>query len=1756
MASAKKILKKTGKVLLWILLSFLLLVFIAVIFINTGPGKRIVKNQIQKYLRETLKTRVDIGSVDYTLPKWIELKNVYFEDEKKDTLLYGEDLRVDLDMFKLMRGNTDIKKVYFKNIVIHISRAETDSVFNYAFLVNAFTGNKSTTPNPDTAEMKLSLKHLVFENVALDFNDKYAGNDFSAVIKSLDATSNAFHPDRVNFGIDDFVASGVKFYMNTYKELPISAAPQTLPDTTIKNPYELFIAANKIRLRDVDVLIDNKISGLHYENKITNLAGTNILFSIAQASGTADSLSLDSSAIAFTSPKPVVVIKDTLPVTPALPWFFSAKYLGIKNTNIKFDNTGSPAGGLDLNHLDSKNINASILGFRYSKDTTSALISQFSFKDKSGFELDTTHVNFAFTDKVLLADDIYIKTPQSLVQKSFQLKYDSIAAITKNPQNSMIAGVLNNTTISFNDLYLLMPSLERTLPRSQFANQFLHLNTELRGSLQRLYLPYLQISGLTGSTLTGRGTLYNIYDPNKFSYDLFIDQGHILKKDLLKFVPPANQQQLATLSDVINLRGKLTGNKNDLVADVSTASTDLAFTGRVSLKNISNPAKITYGLDIKTASLSKKLIAGFIPPDLLQQLNLPDRVSASGKFSGDLNDIVTDLKLSSNYGPLTMKGFIKNIRDPEHAVYDLFITTSGFNIGRFVKQDSTLGNIAGAFTAKGTGFNYKTMRSSVKADIASVQYNKYDYHNAKINADFSGGQIKSIGNINDSSLKLNYNIEANVRGNYPTVKGNVRVDTAQMRKLHLTDDTLNFSVTANIDAQDLQPRQLNASLLLDSIRYQNGKYFYRLDSASLVGSSAAGIDSIVLRAPFAEVHAGGAFDYDKIGASLEQYVNGYYKIAGYTPTTATIPQQQFAVKGVIRSSPIITGFVTGLESYEDINFKGNYSSANTDSALSFNATVPQLTYSTRHVANGTIDIGSRNGKINYDVKFDTLKTGSNKLYATRINGGAAKDSISLNAVTQDAAKRNWFGIAGSAFVSGDTYSFRLQDTLLLNYERWKVAPDNYIQYSPQGIIVNNFLISSDTAKIALHSEQLVPNSPIDIDVDNFNLKSISSFVNHDTTLIAGIMNIDAKLSDLNKALPGFTGKGTITDLRYKEYPLGNLALNAEKQSENNISADMSLMGAGNNLSAKGNYYLNDVNREFDADLQLKQFNFKAIEALSGGELENSSGNISGNMNLTGKFNNPKWNGQLNFDTVKFALAQLGTVYRVDKQKILLSYPTISFPQFTLTDSLNNPLKINGTIVSHSMMDYDLGLNLKAKDFILVNARKTLSSEVYGFASVDADVALTGTAASPDIEGNISVNNKSDVHIILPEASYAKNDGNTIVRFIDRDTFKINPPVIGFEPAKQPGSAFAQFLNYNLDITITKDAALTILLDPATGDEIKVQGDARLNAGVDPGGHLVLAGTYELDKGYYDLHYQFLERKFNLIKGSTITFAGEPLQATANITAEYIANTNSRNLLDNEITDVTPVLANSFNQQLPFKVILYITGRLNKPIINFDIQLPEQNNLLNNDLRTTIENKLQQIRTDPAEVNKQVFSLLLFNRFVSEQSSDFFKGNGSDFNDLARQSVSQFLSSALNEIASDIFKGIDVDLNLNSYNDYSNGGNAQRTDLNVAVSKTFANDRLTVTVGENFGVQGGNDASAKAAGANTGFKPDVSVSYKLTADGKYMVRAYTRNQYQVEVEGYVVENGIAFLLTMDYNKFKELFRKRVKKYSAPQKAVIK
>ena len=56
----------------------------------------------------------------------------------------------------------------------------------------------------------------------------------------------------------------------------------------------------------------------------------------------------------------------------------------------------------------------------------------------------------------------------------------------------------------------------------------------------------------------------------------------------------------------------------------------------------------------------------------------------------------------------------------------------------------------------------------------------------------------------------------------------------------------------------------------------------------------------------------------------------------------------------------------------------------------------------------------------------------------------------------------------------------------------------------------------------------------------------------------------------------------------------------------------------------------------------------------------------------------------------------------------------------------------------------------------------------------------------------------------------------------------------------------------------------------------------------------------------------------------------------------------------------------------------------QPTLEFDIVLPSDKNYgVSNDIITQVDSRLEQIRQEPGETNRQVFALLLLNRFVGQ-----------------------------------------------------------------------------------------------------------------------------------------------------------------------------
>jgi hypothetical protein len=499
---------------------------------------------------------------------------------------------------------------------------------------------------------------------------------------------------------------------------------------------------------------------------------------------------------------------------------------------------------------------------------------------------------------------------------------------------------------------------------------------------------------------------------------------------------------------------------------------------------------------------------------------------------------------------------------------------------------------------------------------------------------------------------------------------------------------------------------------------------------------------------------------------------------------------------------------------------------------------------------------------------------------------------------------------------------------------------------------------------------------------------------------------------------------------------------------------------------------------------------------------------------------------------------LNNLFKIDKEAIaVINNKGIEFNTFTIRDTANNSIVIDGAVNTPDFINYSFDLKIKARNFQAINSTNRDNQLFYGKMVFSTDLTVNGTPSHPIVDGDLTIADKTNFTIVLPQNQQGVESREGIVRFVDRNA--IAEDSLFMAPYDSLKTSPLLGYDVSLNINIVKEAVFNVILDAGNGDFLRVQGEGQLTAGIDASGKITLVGSYDLDQGAYNLSFNFLKRKFDIQKGSRIVWTGEPTTAQINVTAIYIANTAPLDLVQAQI-DASSGSQNIYKQKLPFEVHLLLQGEILKPIISFDIVLPTEKNYNVSDAVTnTVQTKLAQIREEPTEMNKQVFALLLLNRFVGEDP--FNNAGGSSFNagTFAMQSVSKLLTEQLNNLTKDLVQGVDINFDVATTQDYTTGTQQNRTNLNVGISKRLLSDRLTVTVGSDFELQGPVQSSQQ----QNNLAGNISINYKLSKDGKYMLRAYRKNDYTEAIEGYVVETGIGFIISVDFNKFKEIFQNK-------------
>ncbi len=1659
------ILRRIGKVLLWVIGILISLIIVVVLLIQTPWGQNIARKEIQSFLVKKLDTKVEIGKLRFRFPTSVELGTIYLEDKNKDTLLYAGSLKADLDMWSLLHSDIKVKGVYLNHITANIKRNLPDTQFNFQFIVDAFA-SKEPSAVPDTAQSKMRFEvgTVLLNDIRVRYEDVLSGNMFRMILQHGDIQKIAVEPGAGLYSIPEISISGLNARL--YQETPLkidSLLKEEIVDS-IATPLQLRL--DNISLADINWEYKNadtelfntvELRKLLVEVKDINLDKQNIALQTLQLDSTDIQVRMGAKTGAIKT-----VQSDT--ASEGSAWIVSANLIEFNNNSIKYDDDNQPAkkAGMDYSHIDARQLSLKLIDFIFHPDSIRGNLAKASLTEKSGLVLNELKADFIYADQLAYLRNFRIVTPGTVLQTDVSISYPSMEAMQNDPEVIQLDLNLSKSKIQAKDVLLFVPDLKK---QNAFKNPLstLTVDARLNGSLKKLNIPLFSVSGWSDTKINISGTASSVMDPDKMYLDLSIREARTNKRDLDLMLPD-----------------------------------------------------------------------GTLP----QNITLPSRMRLGGKFRGGLNRMFAKLDLSTDLGNVYVNGNFSDLTDKYKAGYNFSAGADGLDVGTIIQNDSMIGLLTAAFTISGKGYDPQTMNADIKGSIPEVELKGYNYTAIDIDGSIAEQQYKTLLTANDPNIRFTLDASGEFKEKFPSLLLELKADSVVFQQLKLTTTPLFYRGNITADFATVNPDSLIGSMNITDTYVRTDSLRIFMDTVSLTAGFNDSAQFMNLKSGFMTSRLEGEYKLTEIGDIFAHAVKPYFDISKDSTDTTNFTPYDFTWNTDLYDHPLLHSVAPDLKRLDSVHLITSFKH---DVPPSINLQAPAILYGTTSM-NGLVLTTKESGdSLAVNISLDNLTAGAIKLFGTDIDAAVADDNIVAIVSTRDRGNKERYRLGAKlAIPQNGIFDFSMYpEQLLLNYETWYMNTGNSIRYSAEGINIDRFILSRGGEEMSINSFSDSFNAPIELSFQAFQLRTISGFVSQDSSLVDGILTGRVLLMNLLNQ-PVFTSDLKITDVAFNKDTIGNIALKVQNPKNGTYEADIRLTGNDNDVAITGEYMVAPGQEGTLAlNTAINKINLASIEGLSQNMVRDASGYIDGNLSIKGTIADPAVDGKINFNQTRFNFGMLNSYFSVNDDAIEFTNDGIRFNTFEVADSAGNKATLNGNAFTEDYRDYKFDLTLTANNFKALNTTRLDNDLYYGQLYFNTNLRVKGTSKAPVIDGTLAINENTSLTVVLPSKEPGVEERQGIIEFVDMDSVVMDTVLTDLPDSLNHSDISGVTVSAN--ISIDKEAELTLVVDEGNGDFLRMKGEGQLSGGIDPGGEINLSGSYEIEEGTYELTFNFLKRKFSIQKGSKIIWKGEPTAADVDITAVYEARTSPLDLVENQLAGVDANVRNTYKQKLPFEVKLMMKGELLQPDITFDVALPEEKNYTaSKEVVTTVNAQLEVIRRESSEMNKQVFALLLLNRFVSEDP--FSSSTSTSAESMARSSVSKIFTEQLNSLAADLIKGVDVDFDVESSDDYTSGTRQNRTDLNVALSKKLLNDRLTVTVGSNFeleGTQNNNQQSTNIAG-------NISLNYMLSEDGRYMIRGYRKNSYEGVLEGYIVETGIGFIITVDYNRFRQVFMSKKQK----------
>lgn len=1099
-----------------------------------------------------------------------------------------------------------------------------------------------------------------------------------------------------------------------------------------------------------------------------------------------------------------------------------------------------------------------------------------------------------------------------------------------------------------------------------------------------------------------------------------------------------------------------------------------------------------------------------------ENLERMGKIDFTGSFAGFVKDFVARGDFVTDQGSVHTDINLKIPDDPTQMSYAGNLEFLDVNVGEFFKNE-IVQRVNLKASIDGRGITPNNADFDLDALIYQSGLKWYVYDTIRANGKFAKNYFNGVFSVHDPNCKMEGTAQIDLKKEEEVLEIVMQVDVFNADDLNLTTRQIESRGKIQLEVHNLDIDDFTAKLELDS-------GLLVLDGKQVV------LDSI------------------RFNAQLEEDSSRIIKLA--FPGFRSEIKGDFKVSDALKDIPkMASGYASELGLRTDTTkIQGSGQSYRLDINAQIDNISPYIDSLNLPVSIGgaTLIEGSfrqsKNAIISFYLETDTLLVGKNKLYypILEINGSKELDSdeILTNFIfesreqviagvpnTKDLLLEGvWYNdnIDLTTIVAqpGTASELRLKSNLSLREDSivlkmlpseiklldddWTFNPTNQIVIKSNQTTISNLEIYDSSESIAVegvYADSIL--TEIVISTEDLNMNKAGLF---SEATIGGFLNGNFKIfRETSAEAFKFDGGFLLKNLTYDDLDIGDVS-GSSRWNPSNQSVYTKVEVERENVNAievEGYYYPLKEKDQLDFDLKFDDADLVMAQPFLEANFSNIGGTASGSLKLTGNVVNPSVVGNCRIQNGTVTINYLNTNYNFEG-RVDFDPKSIRLVNFDLTDRKGSNAVVSGAINHSGFRDLTTDIIIRANNFEFLNTTSLDNNLYYGSAYGTGEIRVNGPLN--DLHINANIRTEANTRFFVPISDGTSIGQEEYISFVDfTDTTK----VIAEKDFNISG------LTLDFDIEVTPDAYCELIFDIKTGDIIRGRGRGNLKLRLDTDGDFNMFGPLEITEGAYNFTVpNFINKEFDVVPGSRITWYGDPYNATLDLDATYLQRASFeelKNPLDQDKAELAT--------KLPILVILRLEGGMLSPQIDFDLELQNQADANQHNIPL-----LSQIRNDEQELKRQVISLLFLKRFSPRQS--FTLGGGGSVGN----SVSEFLSSQVSYLVSQIDENLEVEVNLADLN-----RDAFNT-FQLRFAYTFLNGRLKVTRGGSFGNQNDNNNSVL-----NDIVGDWSVEYSLTKDGRLRAKVFRNSNQRILINENQQnqETGISLRFVHSFNDLTEL-----------------